>query len=74
MFHTLRTTLVVAGLFGLVAAPFLGVMLVLLALGASTGAIVGLGFLVLLISLTFALSRRGQMFFGGQLRKATQRA
>lgn len=72
MFQTLRATLVVAGLFGLVAAPFLIVMLVLLATGASPGAIVGFGFLALMGSLVFALSKRGQAMLGPQLRKATR--
>lgn len=74
MFNTLRATLVVAGLFGLVAVPFVGVMLILLVAGASAGWIVGLGSLALLISLTLALSRRGQAFFSRHLRNATQRA
>ncbi len=74
MFTTLRSMLVVAGLFGIIAAPFVGIMLILLVTGASAGAIVGFGFLALMVSLTWALSRRGQRFFGERLRKATQRA
>lgn len=73
MFQTFQSTLVVAGLFGLVAAPFVGVMLVLLAIGASSGLIIGLGFLALLVSGTFAVSQRGQNFLGAGLRKATRR-
>lgn len=73
MFQTLRATLVVAGIFGLVAAPFLVVMLVLLGTGASSGAIVGFGFLTLTASLVFALSKRGQAMLGPQLRKAARR-
>ena len=48
MFHVLQAMLVVAGLFGLVAAPFVGVMLILLVTGASSGLIVGLGFVAML--------------------------
>lgn len=73
MLHTLQATLVVAGLFGLVAAPFVGVMLILLAMGASSGLIIGLGFLALLVSGTWAVSRRGQAFLGARLRRAAQR-
>ncbi|AOG02361.1 MAG: hypothetical protein HEQ21_11610 [Blastomonas sp.] len=73
MFDTLQSTLVVAGLFGLMAAPFVGVMLILLAIGASSGLIIGLGFLALLASGTFAVSQRGQTFLSNGLRKATRR-
>lgn len=74
MFHVLRAMLVVAGLFGLVAAPFVGVMLTLLVTGASSGLIVGLGFVAMLVSFTLAFSRRGQQFLGDRLRRATQRS
>ncbi len=73
MFDTLQSTLVVAGLFGLMAAPFVGVMLILLAIGASSGLIIGIGFLALLTSGTFAVSQRGQTFLSNGLRKATRR-
>jgi hypothetical protein len=70
MLHTLRATLVVAGLFGLIAAPFVGVMLLLLALGASSGLIIGLGFLALLISGTLAVSKPGRALLGRRLSHA----
>lgn len=73
MFHVLRATLVAAGLFGLVAAPFVGVMLTLLALGATPGLLMGLGFLAMLLSFSMAVSQRGQAFFGHHLRRVTQR-
>ncbi|GGB67969.1 hypothetical protein [Blastomonas aquatica] len=73
MFNALQSTLVVAGLFGLIAAPFVGVMLILLAIGASTGLIIGLGFLTLLVSITFAVSKAGRNFFAPRLRKAARR-
>jgi len=73
MFDTLQSTLVVAGLFGLMAAPFVGVMLILLAIGASSGLIIGIGFLALLASGTLAVSQRGQTFLSNGLRKATRR-
>ncbi|MFN3819545.1 hypothetical protein [Blastomonas sp.] len=74
MFNTLQSTLVVAGLFGLVAAPFVGVMLILLALGASSGLIVGLGFLTLLASITVAVSKAGRRFLAPRLDKAARRS
>lgn len=70
MFKTLQSVLVVAGVFGLIAAPFVGVMLILLAMGASSGLIIGLGFLALLGSGTFAVSQRGQKFMGRHFKKA----
>lgn len=73
MFHTFQSTLVVAGLFGLIAAPFVGIMLILLAVGASSGLIIGLGFLALIVSGTFAVSQRGQSFLTSGFRKATRR-
>ncbi|MCG6119029.1 MAG: hypothetical protein MEP44_00120, partial [Blastomonas sp.] len=73
MFNTLQSTLVVAGLFGLVAAPFVGVMLILLAIGASSGLIVGLGFLAFLGSITFAVSKTGRNFLAPRLNKAARR-
>lgn len=73
MFQSLQSTLVVAGLFGLVAAPFVGVMLVLLAVGASSGLIIGLGFLALLVSATVAVSQRGQALLSIGLRRGTRR-
>lgn len=73
MLHHLRATLVVAGLFGLVALPFVGVMLVLLAFGASSGLVIGLGFMTLLASLAIAVSQRGQAFLGDNMRRATRR-
>ncbi|WP_017671604.1 hypothetical protein [Blastomonas sp. AAP53] len=73
MLHTLQATLVVAGLFGLIAAPFVGVMLILLAIGASSGLIIGLGFLALLVSGTWAVSKRGRAFLGQRLHRAAQR-
>ena len=73
MFDTLQSTLVVAGLFGLIAAPFVAVMLILLAIGASSGLIIGIGFLALLGSGMFAVSQRGQRFLSNGLRKATRR-
>lgn len=74
MFNTLQSTLVVAGLFGLIAAPFVGVMLILLVIGASTGLIVGVGFLALLASITFAVSKPGRKFFAPRLNKAARRS
>lgn len=74
MFNTLRATLVVGGIFGLVAAPFVIVMLILLATGASSGAIIGFGFLVLTVTLLFAFSKRGQAMLGPILRKAARRS
>ncbi len=73
MFNTLQSTLVVAGLFGLIAAPFVGVMLILLVIGASTGLIVGVGFLVLMASITFAVSKSGRKFLAPRLQKAARR-
>jgi len=72
MLNTLQSALVVAGLFGLIAAPFVGVMLILLAIGASSGLIIGLGFLALLASGTMAVSKRGQNFLGKRLRSASR--
>ncbi|MDM7956718.1 hypothetical protein [Blastomonas sp.] len=74
MFNTLQSTLVVAGLFGLVAAPFVGVMLILLAIGATSGLIVGLGFLAFLASITFAVSKAGRNFLAPRLDKAARRS
>lgn len=73
MLHHLRATLVIAGLFGLVALPFVGVMLVLLAFGASSGLVIGLGFIMLLASLAIAVSQRGQTFLGDNMHRATRR-
>lgn len=72
MLHHLQATLVVAGLFGLVALPFVGVMLVLLAIGASSGLVIGLGFMALLASCAIAVSQRGQAFLGDNMRKVTR--
>jgi hypothetical protein len=73
MFQSLQSALVIAGVFGLIAAPFVGVMLILMAIGASSGLVIGLGFLALLASGTFAVSQRGQDFLGKHLRKASRR-
>ncbi|WP_110299816.1 hypothetical protein [Blastomonas natatoria] len=73
MLHHFKATLVVAGLFGLVALPFVGVMLILLAVGASSGLVIGLGFMTLLASCAIAVSQRGQTFLGDNMRRATQR-
>lgn len=73
MLHHFKATLVVAGLFGLVALPFVGVMLILLAVGASSGLVIGLGFMTLLASCAIAVSQRGQTFLGDNMRRATRR-
>lgn len=73
MVKTVRATLGVAAIFGLVAAPFVIVMLVLLATGASSGAIIGFGFLALSATLLLVFSRRGQAALGPKLRKAARR-
>lgn len=74
MLHHLRATAVVAGLFGLVALPFVAVMLALLAIGASSGLVIGLGFMALLASCTIAVSQPGQTFLSDNLRRATRRS
>lgn len=74
MLHHFQATLVVAGLFGLVALPFVGVMLALLAIGASSGLVIGLGFMTLLASSAIAVSQRGQTFLGDHMRKVTRRS
>lgn len=72
MVHLVRATLVVAGLFGLVALPFIAAMLILVAIGASSGLVIGLGLLALLASSTMAVSQRGQAFLRQSLRGVTR--
>lgn len=73
MLFLVRATLVVAGLFGLVALPFVAAMLVLVAIGASSGLVIGIGFLVLLGSGILAISQRGQAFLGQSMQRAIRR-
>ncbi|WP_373486668.1 hypothetical protein [Blastomonas sp.] len=71
MFSPFRAALAVSGVVGLVAAPSVIVMLALLVIGASSGLIVGLGFLAMTLTAIVALSKRGQSGLKAMLRKAS---